>query len=71
MTNDKTHMPAIRDLARLVDIILGYVTGLVTATYRSSDMAHKFRMDAVHIQTSTANQILHHTSPNIQTCKHK
>lgn len=42
--------------------------GLVTATYLSREMAHKFKMEAVHIHTSTASHILHHTSPNIQTC---
>lgn len=67
ITNDKTHIPAISDFARFVDIILGYVTGLVTATYRSSDIAHKFNIDAVHIQTSTASHIRHQISPNIQT----
>lgn len=30
-------------------------------------MAHKFNIDAVHIHTSTASQMEHHRSPNIQT----
>lgn len=49
MTNERTHSPAIKDLARFVDIMLGYVTGRVTATYRSKEMAHKFNIDAVHL----------------------
>lgn len=61
-------MPAIKDFAFFVDIMLGQVTGRVTATQRSSDMAHRFSIDAVHIQTSTASQMRHQTSPNIQTC---
>lgn len=65
ITNDSTQTPATKSLARLVDIMLGYVTGRVTATYRSNDMAHKFNIDAVHIHTSTANHILHHKSPKI------
>lgn len=40
----------MRDFARRVDIILGYVTGRVTATYRSNDIAHKFKIDAVQLQ---------------------
>lgn len=32
ITNESTHNPAMRDFARRVDIILGYVTGRVTAT---------------------------------------
>lgn len=34
-------------------------------------MAHRFSIEAVHIQTSTASQMRHHTSPNIQTCNYK
>lgn len=69
ITNDNTHKPAINIFALECDIILGYVTGRVTATYRSNDMAHRFKILAVHIHTSMANQILHHKSPKIQTCK--
>lgn len=69
MTKDSTQTPATSNLARLVDMMLGYVTGLVTATQRSNEIAHKFNIDAVHIQTSTANHIRHHKSPNIQTCR--
>lgn len=69
MTNDNTHTPNTRSLARFVDIMLGYVTGRVTATYLSSEIAQRFRMDAVHIQTSSANQIWHQSSPKIQTLK--
>lgn len=29
-------------------------------------MAHKFKIDAVHIHTSNANHMEHHKSPNIQ-----
>lgn len=72
-------------------MMLGYVTGRVTATYRSSDIAHRLRIDAVHLDgnrrrnginsdatmpqasthsnTSMASQTLHHTSPNIHTCR--
>lgn len=32
ITKESTHNPAMRDFARRVDIILGYVTGRVTAT---------------------------------------
>ena len=32
ITKESTHNPAMRDFARLVDIMLGYVTGRVTAT---------------------------------------
>lgn len=67
MTKDNTQTPATNNLARFVDIILGYVTGLVTATYRSNDMAHKLRIDAVHIHTSSDSHIEHHKSPNIHT----
>lgn len=68
MTNESTQTPATNSLARFVDIMLGYVTGRVTATYRSNDIAHKLRIDAVHIHTSTANQMEHHKSPKIHTC---
>ena len=33
--------------------------------YLSSEMITKCKMDAVHIQTSTANHMLHHIFPNI------
>jgi hypothetical protein len=49
ITNESTHKPAMSDFARFVDIILGYVTGLVTATYRSNEIAHRFNIDAVHL----------------------
>lgn len=42
--------------------------GLVTATYRSRDMAQRFKIEAVHIHTSTASQIRHQISPKVQTC---
>ena len=32
ITKESTHNPAMRDFARRVDIMLGYVTGRVTAT---------------------------------------
>lgn len=44
------------------------LTGRVTATYLSRDMAQRLRIDAVHIHTSTANHIEHHKSPKIHTC---
>lgn len=69
MTNDSTQTPATNILARFVDMMLGYVTGRVTATYRSSEMAHRFRIDAVHIHTSKASHILHHKSPKIHIWK--
>ena len=50
MTNESTHNPAISDFARFVDIMLGYVTGRVTATYRSKLMAQRFSIDAVHLE---------------------
>lgn len=71
ITKDKTHSPAINIFALEWDIILGYVTGLVTATYRSNEMAQRLRILAVHIQTSMANQILHQRSPKIQTYNKK
>ncbi|KAF7277529.1 hypothetical protein GWI33_006942 [Rhynchophorus ferrugineus] len=67
MTKLNTHRPPTSIFALDRDMMLGYVIGLVTATYRSNEMAHKFRMDAVHIQTSTANHTLHQTSPKVQT----
>ena len=33
--------------------------------YLSSEMITKCKIDAVHIQTSTANHMLHHIFPNI------
>lgn len=50
---------------------MNILPGRVTATYRSKEMAHKFNIEAVHIHTSTASQIRHHTSPNIHTLKYK
>lgn len=67
MTKLSTHSAAIKSLARECDIILGYVIGRVTATYRSREIAHRFKIDAVHIQTSSASHILHQTCPNIHT----
>jgi hypothetical protein len=32
ITKESTHNPAMRDLARRVDMMLGYLIGLVTAT---------------------------------------
>lgn len=32
ITKESTHNPAMRDFARRVDMMLGYVTGRVTAT---------------------------------------
>lgn len=68
ITKLSTHTLAMRILARPMDMMLGYVTGRVTATYLSSDMAQRFRMEAVHIHTSTASQMEHHRSPKIHTC---
>ena len=59
------HAPAINSLAFFEVIRLGYVIGCVTAIYRSKEITTKCKMDAVHIQTSTANHILHHTFPKI------
>lgn len=69
--NDNTHTAAMSILARLFDIILGYVTGLVTATYLSKEIAQRLSIDAVHIQTSNASHAEHQKSPNIQTWKKK
>ena len=55
----KHFLPAISILAFFEVIKLGYVMGCVTAMYRSSDITTKCKMDAVHIQTSTASQIEH------------
>lgn len=56
-------------LARREVIMLRYLTGRVTATYLSTLMAHRFRMEAVEIQTSVTSQPRHQISPNIQTSK--
>ena len=60
-----THAPAINSLAFFEVIRFGYVIGCVTAIYRSKEITTKCNMEAVHIQTSTANHILHQTFPNI------
>ena len=43
--------------------------GWVTAIYRSNEITTKCKIDAVHIQTSTANHILHQTLPKIHIVK--
>ena len=53
-------------LARFEVMMLGYVMGCVTAMYRSRLMTTKCRMEAVHVQTSTASQIEHQMRPKIQ-----
>lgn len=48
-------------------IIERYFTGLVTATYLSTLIAHRFKIDAVEIQTSVTSQPRHQILPKIQT----
>lgn len=61
--------PATMVLARLGVMIERYLTGRVTATYLSTLIAHKFKIDAVDIHTSVTSQPRHHTWPNIQTSR--
>lgn len=42
----RIHTAAIKSFAFFEDIILGYVTGLVTATYLSKLIAHKLSIEA-------------------------
>lgn len=67
MTKLSIQITAMSNLALIADMMLGYLTGLVTATYLSRDMAHRFSIEAVHIHTSTASHIWHLTSPKIHT----
>lgn len=62
------------NLALLDVMILRYRTGLVTAKYRSTLIAHRFNIDAVESHTSITSQPKHQNSPNIQasrTCQEK
>lgn len=64
---DRSQTAAMTIFARRPVIMDRYLTGRVTARYLSTEMAHKFRMDAVHIQTSTTSHPWHQISPKIQT----
>ena len=59
MTKLRIQAPVMSNLAFLEVIKFGYFIGCVTAMYRSSDITTRCKMEAVHIQTSTASQIEH------------
>ena len=67
MTKLRIQAPVMSNLAFLEVIKLGYFIGCVTAMYRSSDITTRCKMDAVHIQTSTASQIEHLKKVGIQS----
>lgn len=67
--NERIQTKAIIILARREVMMLLYLTGRVTAKYRSTLIAQRFRMEAVESQTSITSQPKHQKRPKIQTSR--
>lgn len=59
-----SHTSATHSIIRLGVRLTPYSSGFVIAQYRSSDIAHKFNMDAVHEIWSNETQKSQATTPN-------
>lgn len=60
---EHTHTAAISAAARFCVIRIGYEKGSVMAQYRSNEITHKFKIDAVLKRTSSERQISHQSVP--------
>lgn len=65
ITNDRIHTPPINISTRSTVLFCAYRIGSVIALYRSSAIAHKFKIDDVQHSTSLVSHILHKCIPNI------
>lgn len=60
---EQTHTAAIKPTARFLVIRIGYENGSVMAQYRSSEITHKFNIEAVLNKTSNDLHISHQSTP--------
>uniref|UniRef100_A0A182LZ93 Uncharacterized protein n=1 Tax=Anopheles culicifacies TaxID=139723 RepID=A0A182LZ93_9DIPT len=61
------HTNATHSIIRRGVRLTPYSSGFVIAQYRSTEMAHRFRMEAVHDSTSNDTQISQNTRPKFHS----